>query len=424
MRTRTGFLVVLGIALAGLLGYILYHSIEMYEETITKGWSNKALRNPLLAAEQYLRSNDFNIDSSNSLNSLDGFSERGVVFVSDSRQIQTQKRVDSLFDWMQKGGHLIVGAEIQNDDGRNLLLQHFGIKKEEVDCECNDTDVDQKEIKLSELLRDANRKIREGSKKGGKTEKDLIEEKIDESKLTKLYFTDVKQPLLIDFKLDVALVHPAFYKQSADIPEGLKPSYWVANQAGVQFVQFLVGDGLLTVLSEGSIWRSSDIAKVDHAYLLSILMDHDKKGLLLYGLQMPSLLSILVSTMPEFMMAAALLLLMWLLHKSRRFGPVRQVEAGTRRSLDEHIIACGELLWHARKGQEIMIDIRDVMLRRIKAENPEFQRLEDREQIDWIGEKCQLTDKEVRRALYDENINSETYFYRAIALIQKIGNKL
>ena len=41
--------------LAVLLGWGLYSSIEFYDETIQSSWSREALRNPYLAAQQFLR---------------------------------------------------------------------------------------------------------------------------------------------------------------------------------------------------------------------------------------------------------------------------------------------------------------------------------------------------------------------------------
>ena len=53
-RNSLSVKLVLAALLLGLVAWGLYSSIEFYEETEESGWSVDALRNPYLAAQQFM----------------------------------------------------------------------------------------------------------------------------------------------------------------------------------------------------------------------------------------------------------------------------------------------------------------------------------------------------------------------------------
>ena len=101
-------------------------------------------------------------------------------------------------------------------------------------------------------------------------------------------FDGEKKPLQLHFSPDFALYHPiirepvkkdapgaAEIKDKAKVklkagaktqaPEAPPPSVWKGSDAGVHFMQFAVGKGLLTIVSDADIWSSPRIAELDHA---------------------------------------------------------------------------------------------------------------------------------------------------------------
>jgi len=417
------------VLLLALGAYVLYNAIEVYDKNIKQGWDRKAQANPYLAAEQYLTLRGNKVESSKRLKRLDQLPEGGAVFISDSRQLQTQVRVTELVNWMAQGGRLVVGASMTKNDNKNLLLDYFGVTKAQADCACDDNDKKSNEFKkISELLREAGKEL--SNDQSGKTGKQAEPDNdaIPTSELTELFFQNVQQSFRIQFSDDTALYHPALDKGTDNDPatdyQGPTPFYWEGNQAGAQFMQFQVGDGLLTVLGEGSIWASDAIGKGDHAFLLSVLMRADNDIVLLYGMQMPSIMEMLRQYAPELLIASMIWLLVWLMYKARRFGPIREQDIVSRRSLDEHIVASSALLWRAKKGNTMIENSQRAIFRKLKCANPGFDALDNNAQISWISKRCGLSTDQVVQALYVTDIRNEDHFYQIVSLIQKIGNKL
>lgn len=446
MKAKVG--VVFLIILAGLAGYFFYISVESYEETIDQGWSNKAKRNPYLALHQYLELHGSSVTSSSRLKQLDSIPSGGVVFIADTRQLKKQARIDNLIQWMENGGTLVVGAHVESKDNKSILLDRYSVTKEFIDCEC-DKDAkppgDEVPKKMSDILREANEELKKQAKKnqsnkdgvaGGKDgegeaddvkkadKKDPLTIDIPEEELTKLHFDKIDQPVSIHFSRSSALQHPTLVQQQTENYEGPKPVYWEGNQSGSQILQFYVGDGLLTVLSDSSIWESDNIGKVDHAYLSNIMFGNNSNVVLLYGMQLPSLWELLKHFAPEFLIACTALFFVWLLYKVKRFGPIRELDVTTRRSLDEHIAAMNGYLWRSNKHQKILDNMHKIIFQRANNANPGFSALDEKEQVHWIGEHCILPEKDVQMALYAKEVLSEEHFYQMTKLIQKIGNRL
>lgn len=426
LKTRLASIAVL--LLLAVLAYGLYNAIEVYDKSVKLGWDRQAQANPYLAAERYLRLRGNNVESSKRLKRLDQLPMGGTVFISDSRQLQTPARVTALVDWMAEGGRLVVGASMNKNDNKNLLLDYFGVTKAQADCACDDDDNDNDNEKknaefkkFSELIREAS-KERRNEKSGEHVESDS--DAIPDSELTELYFQNVQQSFRIQFSDDAALYHPAFDTTSTTNYQGPMPFYWQGNKAGPQFIQFQVGEGLLTVLAEGSIWASDAIGKADHAFLLSILMDSGSEALLLYGMQMSSIVGMLLHFAPELTIACAVWLIIWLLYKTRRFGPVREQAFVSRRSLDEHVVASSALLWREKKSKAMIENVHATIFRKIRFVNLGFDALDKHQQLHWLSERCGVSPDEVELSLYVTDIRNEEHFYQIVSLIQKIGNRL
>lgn len=424
MASRVGIALLVVCLL--FLGYVLYTSVEMVEEKTNQGFSIKALRNPYLAASQFLERRGHQVVSSRSMKQLDNLPDGGTVFISDSRQLRKQERVDTLIDWMKRGGHLIVGAQTIKDSEQNVLLKHFGISKEHVECKCDEKQESPEETqarKLSELLREANKEIQKGTFDNLPAQ---VNKDIPEDELTKLYFENINHPVKIHFSRDYALIHPLLEttKNRRKKFDGPRPFYWEENQAGIQFMQFYVGDGLLSVLSQGSIWNSRSIGEVDHAFLLSLLTDQRKDVLLVYGAQMPTIFELWRKHAPELFIASLLWLLVWLFYRAKRFGTLQEPEVAVRRSLDEHILASSGHLWRQKQRQPLVASVVSSILRKIEQKNAGFSRMDEQQQVKWVSEQSGLSPSDVATALFSREITSEDQFCRIMAILQQLRNRL
>ena len=128
MKLKVGVAVLC--LILGLIGYVLYVSIETYEETVNQGWSAKAKRNPFLALQQYLQLRGNTVQSSARMAQLDQLPDSGVILITDTRQLKKADRLSALRQWMEQGGNLVVGAHISSGDEKNALLEQFSVSKE------------------------------------------------------------------------------------------------------------------------------------------------------------------------------------------------------------------------------------------------------------------------------------------------------
>ncbi len=454
---------VLGFLILGYTAHWLATNIEYVEETIDLGWSAKAKRHPYLAAEQFLSSIGLKVTASPSLQSLPRLPAGGTIFISNSAQVLGHRQVETLLDWVKSGGHLIVAAQAHGERP-DPVLSYFDVSLETTDCDClqnhpnaqwqtsdaesapvdtapedrfeepppDDFTVEEPK-KLSEILRDKNREIKARNRKLARekqagadvaTDKSVARRKYEDSitseKLTQLLFNDVAKELTVYFPPHSGLTHPSFYGQESQFD----PMYWSGSDYGFHFMQFNVGEGLLSVLSDASIWRSDNIDKFDHAHLLTVLTSLSREVVLLYGGAYPSLWQLLQGRAPELLIALSLWLASWLIYRARRFGPVRQLQVTTRRSMAEHIYTCAEFLWQQGEQQLLVEKVRADTLRRIQLHHPSFNNLDRNAQIQLLSEHTHLSTDAIKTALFAPIPQHEAYFTRAIALLQTLWKKL
>ena len=84
-------------------------------------------------------------------------------------------------------------------------------------------------------------------------------------------------------------------------------------------MQFAVGKGLLTIVSDADIWSSPRIAELDHAFLLWSLAESRDRIVILYGREMPSMLELLRRYALQPLLLLALCVGAWLWFRGRRF---------------------------------------------------------------------------------------------------------
>lgn len=417
MRNSIPLIIVL--IIITLLTYVFFKLFEPYEEMKDLGWSKKALRNPYLAAEQFLLKNNINVTSSNNFEKLTHLPEKSMIFISDSRKLLTKKQVADLLDWLDKGGHLIITAPIYNKNKTNTLLSKFNVKNrlnEKTDEDNPDFNVSRK--KLSEQLNEINKDIK-NKKVISKHEKIIAEDEI-----TYLSFTDLKEKLRINFSSDSSLSHPYLYSKEDYKRTRQDPTYWAGNEHGTYFMQFSVGDGLLSVITDNKIWRSSNIDKLDHAYLLWILSGNNAEVALLYGANIPSIFYYMWEHTSELIIAFFIWLFAWLLYRSRRFGKIGDDSSTVNRSISEHIRASSEYLWRNKKFEHLIDPVRADIFRRTNHLYPYFDNLNEIEQITLISNHSKVEFNTVNIALIKAFNGNENEFTHIISHLQKIRNSL
>ncbi|MCK5724408.1 MAG: DUF4350 domain-containing protein [Gammaproteobacteria bacterium] len=418
MRSKIPLIITLVVIF--LSTYVFFKLFEQYEENKDLGWDKKALRNPYLAAEQFLLKNKINVTSSNNFEKLTHLPEQGMIFISDSRKVLTKKRVASILDWLEKGGHLIITAPVYNKNNPSVLLSRFKVKNilREKEDEEDEEDSDVSEKKLSEKLNEINEDLKKEKTKS----KD--EHIIPESEITYLSFTNIKEKLKINFSSNSSLSHPYLYSDNDYKKTELDPTYWAGNEKGTYFMQFEVGEGLLSIITDNGIWRSSSIDELDHAYLLWVLGKNNSEVVLLYGASMPSIFYYMWQHASELIVAFSLWLFAWLFYRSRRFGKIFSNSDFTARSISEHISASSEYLWRNRKFEQLIEPVRNDIFKQINRLYPYFNNLKQAEQVKLISNHSKIELNKVNIALIKPFNGNENEFTRIISYLQKIRNSL
>ena len=172
--------VLLSLMMAGC-AYGFYAFFEPYEKTEDLGWDKAALRNPYLAAVYFLQRLDVDARSYDSFEKLQPLPENGAIFVSNSSNVLSARRVDRLIEWVKGGGHLIVAAQPPGSGASDQLLEFFSIEnltteyrievqpKRGSNADTASAGEERKKgsKKLSEQLREYNRKLAEQITKAG-----------------------------------------------------------------------------------------------------------------------------------------------------------------------------------------------------------------------------------------------------------------
>jgi hypothetical protein len=399
--------------LLGLLAWGLYSSIETYEETEHSGWSREALYNPYLAAQLFMTQSGFEVTDVDSLVKLEQLDGLGTLFFSDANQVQTPRQLDQVMAWLESGGNVIYSAnEVEHDD--DLLLQAFAV---DVEWREQDAESDDDQRPLSEILREYNRQV-----EAGKSREEVVDS-LGEPKpsLTKVRFGDDIGELEIAFDSARVLRHVSVDDSDAEVK--FQPFSWSNSEHGIHLMQFEVGEGLLTILSDPGIWSSYQIDRYEHAYLLWLLSSDEGGFAILRSVLRESIWTLMARNASEFLIAAGLLsaVLMW--HLASRFGRLLPRDLSRRRALGEHFSSLSHYLWKRRQSAYLLAALRQSVLRRASLTLGGFANADQGRQFELIAERCDLQPEAIARVFGNNDFN-EASFVVAVRLLKHIEQSL
>ena len=404
---------IFGLVLLGLVGWGFYWSIEFYEETEESGWSIDALRNPYLAAQKFMMKAGIEVTDVDSLNRLDELSGLGTLFFSDANQVQTPRQLAQVMDWLGQGGNVIYTADQVSDDD-DMLLREFSV---EVDWREFDTEDEDKDKPLSETLRDYNRQI-----EAGKSREEIAQSLgAEEIVLTRVEFADDIGDVEVAFDDARILLHP-YISDTESVIEP-RPISWSYSEYGVHMMQFEVGNGLLTIISDPGIWTSYQIDQYDHAYLLWLLSSDEGNFAILRSVLRDSIWALTRQNASEVLIAAGLLILIWIWRTGYRFGRLVPRNLPYSRALGEHFSSVSHYLWHRRQGQYLVEPLRTRVLRRASLTLGEFGQADQARQFELIAQRCDLNPEAIARAFTSADF-SESSFVQTVRLLKHIEQSL
>ncbi|MDH5356318.1 MAG: DUF4350 domain-containing protein, partial [Gammaproteobacteria bacterium] len=399
------------------LGWALYQSIEFYEETVETPWSLEARRNPYLAAQQFLQRSGIEVTEADSLIHLNNLESVSTVFISHAGQIVNPRQLDAVISWLQEGGSLIITADsVATED--DLLLQAFEVDVDWTGYDYEDIDDEEEEQSMSESLREYNEKI-----DSGMTPEQISAEAGDESILTSIEFSDDIGTLDILFDPDLVLSHPYVAGDNDREGSDRNPFSWASSENGIHLMQFNVGEGLLTIVSDSSIWRSSHIDQFDHAYLLWILSATDGDFAILRTTERESLWDSFFHNAYELLIALSIFIAFWVWYTAQRFGRITPIEIGQRRALSEHFSTTANYLWHRNAAEYLLQPLRDQIFRRAHLAIPAFAASDIETRFTLVAEHSNIDRQAIVHGLQASDFN-ETSFVRTVKLLKQIEQSI
>lgn len=434
------------------IGFYVWTQLEYYEEEVDVGWSLSAYINPYLAAEQFLEEIDLEVEGDFQLDPSKSLSVDSTIFISNSNYVLDKRRADSLVEWMERGGHVIIAAQVLSENENDVFLDRFDVEKYSYQTNAgvfsdDETGDNEEEPSLSDRIREAGKVVAEEDKKRidrKQAEKEgrlntladkLVyeENQFDSNDMMTLTFAGVEGDFDILLAGEEYLDHPSLYMGEDETYEGYAPFYWESNDAGIGFMQFYVGEGLLTVVADGNIWNNENIGLFDHAYLLQLLTKNSGKVIFLRWAVVPSLFELLWTHYFEMCVVMTLILVLWLVYRGRRFGPVVDTSDRGRRSYREHLSAVGDFYWRYKNRDQLLKNARDAVWKEFNKKVFSARSLFADKGADKNGEAARLghlaamTEKNldyVRILMTGETPQDEYKFYQLIKSLQKIRKQL
>jgi len=310
LRYGSGALLVLGIAWF-LSGF------ERVPATVRVGMSGEARLRPFLAAERFAGRMGLAARELRALPELDQLGQSGLLLMPRQRQSIEPRRAAQLAAWVARGGHLIVEAEHQGIKDPLLALLH--------------------------IARAA----------GGETARRTIAVEVPGGarKLTVRTFS-----------------HGRLQAQ------GQAPRFQAGAPGAEHILSIAHGKGLVTAALDLQFARNQHIGEHDHAELLwhLLTLQPARELLVFHHPQRLSLWGFLVEHAAGALLAAAVLLALWLWRIAPRYGTVQPDPPPARRRLLDHLRASGRYFWSRGLRARLATAARDAALRRVARAYPDF----------------------------------------------------
>lgn len=353
------------LVLVGAWVYWFAQNFERSERTVRSGLSEEARRNPYLAAQRYLDRLGFGVETLRGREHLKAPpSYPGALVVSDPGPGLPPEEEARLLDWVGAGGHLVLfPRRVWNEDtgsSGNGLLDRLGARLHRRPYESGNTDDE-----------------------GG-------EDPQGRREIITVHTTADGRPYLASFDGTRYLEDAAGTARQS-----------LAGAHGAHVLRWKRGTGWITVLSDDGFIRNDRIGDLDHAWLVSdLLQDHDQVWLLIDS-SIPPLTAWLWRHAPQVVVSLGLLVLLWLWRASLTHGPRRRPRHRVRRNIIEHLAAAAAFSWQRDGGRELLDGSRACIETAWKRRHPALARLDQRGRCEWIADHTGLPAEQVAKALYE-----------------------
>jgi hypothetical protein len=406
-----------------------FNNFERKEIEISTGMSPAAYNNPYLAAERFFKQSGIEAESVRGLNLLaDLPSSQDAIFVVRLPGGLAQSVGDSLLDWVQDGGHLLmVPNMLENknpnapDFSRRVGVRFAPYENDSSNCGCDDDD------ELTSSEDDA-----------------LEEEEEEEDEDDEDYYGYHPYDQVLELAIgehwielesngyrhleDVAgtavySISASFIKEyTEDDDTGRSDHKTLIDRENFWLLQYKVGDGKITVFSDTELLTNQQIGKRDHAFFFGHLVSDAQKVWILYSSDVDSLAEIVWRKAPYFWVSLILLLLILGWMYQMRSGPLKKREEGHPQSILTHIDATGNYHWRSDSCVEIVNTNRKFFMQRWQLNRQGTKDEQEMMTADLrrLKEKTGITKEKIQTA-FQLNHKTEQDFIRSSQALQNFS---
>ena len=417
------------------------------------GYKKEALLNPYLGAQTFLDGTGLRSDSAVDIEViLNTVSNDDTVILLNKRRIHPVQ-AEKITRWIENGGHLIMSPSAlwnaETESSGDEFIDGFGIRFHEWYSEGEDWEEDVSgeisdiiENYTDEVIPDIN-----DSSDSGESATESVDESAtendntdngetgsdDETEATEtctpynqdspsaIAYNDTGGTISVNFR---SRFHLEDSSGNALYAEELED-----NTSPNHILQYPVGEGMLTVLSDQRFWKNRQISWYDHSYLLWMLANNSERIWFVYDTDSPSLLDLLWSSANYLIICLGIYLGLLLWQQGRRFGPVIPDQSFDRRQLIEHIEASTRFSWRHKQFENTMaILLTDIRQHLRLSHNIVIDSLaEAHNDIDLlhnIAQIAQMDVKVVQAAFAPSFEYKEQMFVQRIKQLQQLRNQL
>jgi hypothetical protein len=389
---RLSIILGLLVAVAGLLTWALWGKLEWSEQNVWVGYSGEARVNDFLAAQRLLERLGQRTSSIRGLPGGKHLPGGNDVLLLPRRQVRmTPGQAKELLRWVRQGGLLIT--EGLNPESRDA-------------SETQDP-----------LFRDL------GARLVWRPERVNLETNPETGQDPKT-FDETNRNVPVDIGGQTYRVRLGAWSELLDLRG--EATRFAKNDSGIKLLQYDQGDGRVILCTDLSCFDNGNIAEEDHAGFLAALVMNwsaENHAWIVYREEPPSLWRWLQDNAWRVMVALGVLTAIGLWRAASRFGPRIPDPPEGRRSLLEHLTACGRFQWAQRDGVSLIQAARQATLARVYRVHPGWGHLEPAELHARLAELSGLSEGRIARALHQERFREPREFTEAIQTLDLLRKK-
>lgn len=373
---------LLNVLLIVLMASWFFSHFTRVSQTVRQDQSPQARQNSLLGAERFLDSLGHQVESIHGRQILDTLPPvNDLIVIKHFFSSLAEDKETALLNWVNDGGHLVTSLD-----------KDF------------DKDADSSGYRFFDRL-----EVHRHSDDAFNTDSESGQESFQ-------YYQDSEKGR-VEFNpgayLHIGNRDPEFTISNSTLKDTS------SKKEPYHFVQFRHGEGYITLTSDLGFLSNKAIGDLDHAWLLSLIVETNQnpnKIWLLYDLDMPSLWSLLMTHATPMVCSIVILLMLWIWMAMQRSGPLEEAIDTKRRDVLEHLNMRSQFLWQHGKHEHTLAKSQQLVIKRWHQNYPSLLKLSTEKQMEWISQHSGLSVSSTHQALLESMTESDDLITQAQGL--------